>query len=191
MAKELSNENIDGILITTSHKPSRRVRSLINDLRLVLPNAVKINRGKMGLRDIMITALKNQCDRIIIVNRWRGNPGKICFYKLSPNRSTYIQVDPVIYISSVKLIREIKDGVYFRPKEIIIDVNSDDKTLVDFGNMLSNALNIKKQNQTDLYVKVKIKKSQNFFCTILFVKDNTDTLCGPIINVRHICQLKN
>ncbi|MEM1545876.1 MAG: hypothetical protein QXY40_07010 [Candidatus Methanomethylicia archaeon] len=178
------------ILITTSHKPSKRVRSFINDLRLVIPNSVRINRGKMGLRNVMITALKNQCDRIVIVNRWKGNPGKICFYKLS-SKNTYIQVDPVVYISSVKLIREIKDRVYFRPKEIIMDVDSNNKTLIDFGNMLSNALNIKKQNQTNLYVRIKIKESQNFFCTILFVKDNTDMLCGPIINVRHICRLKN
>jgi U3 small nucleolar ribonucleoprotein protein IMP4 len=178
------------ILITTSHRPSRRVRSFINDLKLAIPNTVKVNRGKMGLHDVMTTALENRCDRIIIVSRWKGNPGKMCFYKLSSS-NTYIQVDPIIYISSVKLTREIKDRIYFRPKEIIIDINSSNKALIDFGNMLSKALNIKERSQTNLYTKVRIEESQKFFCTILFVKNNTNTLCGPIINVKHACRLKN
>jgi len=189
MAKEL-REEYNRVLITTSHRPSRRVRSFINDLKLVIPNAIKVNRGKMGLYDVMTTALENRCNRIVIVSRWRGNPGKMCFYKLSSNNK-YVQVDPIIYISSVKLAREVKDKIYFKPKEIIMDINSNNKALVDFGNMLSEALNIKEWSKTDLYVKVKIKESQRFFCTILFVKNNTNTLCGPIINVKHVCRLKN
>lgn len=190
MIEYLKRKHNGGVLITTSHRPSKRIRSFVNDLRSVIPNAIRVNRGKMKLHDIMINALKNHCDKIIIVSRWKGNPGKICFYKLS-SEGIYIQVNPIIYISSVKLVREIKGGVYFKPKEITINVSSNNKALNDFANMLSEALDIKKQRQSNCYVTIKIKEIQRFFCVILFVKNDTNTICGPIIKVKHVCQLKN
>ncbi|MDT7887419.1 MAG: hypothetical protein RQ885_00405 [Desulfurococcales archaeon] len=91
------------ILVTSSHRPSRRVRSFINDLAGTIVGVKKINRGKKsleGLAEIMsIEGLRT----LIIVNTWKANPGRIDVYKRVEGSLSRIGY---IVVRSIKLSRE-------------------------------------------------------------------------------------
>jgi len=94
------------ILVTTSRRPTERIRSLCRELAHVIPNAVRVNRGKLSLDGVAERALEFGADRVIIIDRWKGGPGKIDFFRadsegLSP-------VPPKLYVSGVRLQREFK-----------------------------------------------------------------------------------
>jgi len=70
-------------LVTTSHRPSQRLRSFIKDLTLILPGSLRVNRGKRRLADLAYLALANNKKYVIVVDRWRGNPSLIRIYTLN------------------------------------------------------------------------------------------------------------
>ena len=92
------------ILATTSHRPTRRVRSLCNDLVLSIPGLVRVNRGKMSLLEVAERALQLGSNKFIVVDRWKGGPGRIRFF--STSNEVFREVPPRIYVSGVKLRRE-------------------------------------------------------------------------------------
>ena len=93
------------ILVTTSRRPTGRIRTLCNDLARSIPGAVRINRGKMNLEGVAEKALEIDADRVVVVNRWRGGAGKIEFFKAGSEGLT--PVFPILYIASIRLQREL------------------------------------------------------------------------------------
>ncbi len=69
------------VLVTTSHRPSQRVRSFVKDLVAVLPCAVKFTRGKATVRDLYYEAAGLRVKRVVVVSTWKGNPGTIWVYE--------------------------------------------------------------------------------------------------------------
>jgi rRNA maturation protein Rpf1 len=72
------------ILITTSRRPTPKMRTLCNDLARVLSNALRLNRGKLSLQGLKELALSRGGDRFIVVERRKGGPGLLRFYQYSP-----------------------------------------------------------------------------------------------------------
>lgn len=70
-------------LVTTSHRPSQRLRSFTKDLALMLPGSLRVNRGKRRLVDLAYLALAYKKKYVIVVDRWRGNPSLIRIYTLN------------------------------------------------------------------------------------------------------------
>ncbi|MEM2393613.1 MAG: hypothetical protein QXW82_04990 [Candidatus Bathyarchaeia archaeon] len=91
------------ILITTSRRPTRSIRTFCKDLSHTIPNTLRINRGKLSLDGLIEKALEVNADKVVIIDRWKGGPGKIQLFirgeKLQP-------VPPLIYLRGVKLRRE-------------------------------------------------------------------------------------
>ena len=94
------------ILLTTSRRPTRRIRTLCHDLARSIPNVVRINRGKLSLDGIAERALELNADRIIVVDRWKGGPGKIKLFRVEPTGLT--PVPPLMYVAGIKLQREFE-----------------------------------------------------------------------------------
>jgi len=92
------------ILLTTSRRPTSRIRSFCHDLVGCLSNIVRVNRGKLNIDGITEKALEIGADRIVIVDRWKGGLGKIQFFLVKETNLT--PVPPSIYIKSIKLRRE-------------------------------------------------------------------------------------
>ncbi|MEM1586868.1 MAG: hypothetical protein QXX99_05335 [Candidatus Bathyarchaeia archaeon] len=92
------------ILITTSHRPTRRIRSLCNDLAYSIPGLIRVNRGKMSLIEVAEKTVQMGSDKFIVVDRWKGGPGRIRFFRITDDGFT--ETPPRIYISGVKLRRE-------------------------------------------------------------------------------------
>jgi len=96
------------ILITTSRRPTRRIRTFCRDLTRVIPNTVRTNRGKMNLEEVAEKAIEENLNRILIVDRWKGGPGRIRLYKIENEKIA--QIPPQIYIRGIKLQREFRNG---------------------------------------------------------------------------------
>jgi len=71
------------ILITTSRRPTPKMRTLCNDLARVLSNTIRLNRGKLSLQELKEHAISCGSDSIIVVERRKGGPGLLRFYRHS------------------------------------------------------------------------------------------------------------
>ena len=129
------------ILLTTSRRPTKGIRTFCKDLSHTLPNILRINRGKLSLEDVAAKALEVNAEKVVIVDRWKGGPGKIELYyvngKLQP-------IPPLIYLRSVKLRREfdvmpkgkrIKCVAVFTSQKHFKDVSRLGKALSEFFNI--------------------------------------------------------
>jgi len=92
------------ILLTTSRRPTTRIRTFCRDLARFIPNVVRINRGKLNLDGIAERALEFKADRVVVVDRWNGGPGKIELFQVGAEG--LICVPPRMYIAGVRLQRE-------------------------------------------------------------------------------------
>ena len=95
------------ILLTTSRRPTGRIRSFCRDFVNSIPDVVRVNRGKMSLDGIAEKAIELEADRVVVVDRWRGGPGKISLFQVS---STGLKsVPPLMLISEIRLRREFEE----------------------------------------------------------------------------------
>jgi U3 small nucleolar ribonucleoprotein protein IMP4 len=62
------------ILITTSHDPSATLKRFTKELRLLIPNAQRINRGNYDLKQLVHACRANEATDLIIVHETRGTP---------------------------------------------------------------------------------------------------------------------
>lgn len=93
------------ILLTTSRRPTKGIRTFCKDLSHTLPNILRINRGKLSLEGVTVKALEVSAEKVIIVDRWKGGPGKIELYHVNGRLRP---MPPLIYLRSVKLQREFQ-----------------------------------------------------------------------------------
>jgi U3 small nucleolar ribonucleoprotein protein IMP4 len=93
------------ILLTTSRRPTKGIRTFCKDLSHTIPNILRINRGKLSLEGLAAKALELGAKKVIIVDRWKGGPGKIELYRLEGNLQP---LPPLIYLRGVKLRREFQ-----------------------------------------------------------------------------------
>jgi len=96
------------ILLTTSRRPTRRIRTLCQDFARSVPNVVRINRGKLNLDGIAEKALELNADRVIVVDRWKGGPGKITLFLTEP--TGLAPVPPLMHVAGIRLQREFEAG---------------------------------------------------------------------------------
>lgn len=92
------------ILLTTSRRPTKGIRTFCKDLSYTIPNITRINRGKLSLEGLAAKALELNAEKVVIVDRWKGGPGKIELFRLEKEKLQ--PVPPLIYLRSVKLRRE-------------------------------------------------------------------------------------
>ncbi|TPX44791.1 hypothetical protein SeMB42_g04209 [Synchytrium endobioticum] len=62
------------LLITTSRDPSSRLQQFAKEMRLVYPNAQRINRGNYVMGDIVEACRANDVTDLIILHEHRGQP---------------------------------------------------------------------------------------------------------------------
>jgi len=92
------------VLLTTSRNPTPRMRTFCSDLARVIPSTVHVNRGKMSTDEVAEKALEQDADRVVIIDRWHGGPGKINFFRVG--ESGLVSIPPVIHIAGIRLHRE-------------------------------------------------------------------------------------
>lgn len=96
------------ILLTTSRRPTERIRAFCRDLANSIPDTVRVNRGKLGLFGVAEKAIKLGAERVVVVDRWRWGSGKINLFRVS---STGLKpVPPVLLMRKLRLRREFMKG---------------------------------------------------------------------------------
>jgi len=127
------------ILVTTAHRTNPRVRSLAKELALSLPDAIKMNRGKMNYIDLFEYAKSLGIIRVIVVCRGlRGNPGRIIFLDTTAKELCFYPL--ILKLRGVKLAREM--GVRPSPPRRAAVVAPGEVDAMEFGQELSGALNL-------------------------------------------------
>ncbi|KSW12630.1 Brix domain containing protein [Pyrodictium occultum] len=94
------------MLVTTSHRPTQRVRSFVKDLVSVLPGAERLTRGKATLRDLYYEAAARGAKRVIVVSVWKGNPGTVNVYQPLEPPEMELRLMARILLRGVRLSRE-------------------------------------------------------------------------------------
>lgn len=91
------------VLITTSRDPSSRLQQFAKEMRLVFPNAQRINRGNHVLSEIVDVCRGNGITDLILIHEHRGNPDCLVI--------SHFPHGPTIYFSlhNVVLRHDIKD----------------------------------------------------------------------------------
>ncbi len=91
------------IIVTTSRRPNRRIRSFVKELVETIPGSIKLTRGHLSMQDLAFEAQNLGADRVIIVADRRGNPGIMRVYK--PEKNELVNIVSFI-IKGVTLARE-------------------------------------------------------------------------------------
>ena len=96
------------ILLTTSRRPTERIRTLSRELAYCIPSVIRINRGKISKHGLAEKAIDLKADRVIIIDRLKDGSEKINLFEISSKGLT--PVAPIIVLSKINLRREIKKG---------------------------------------------------------------------------------
>ncbi|MEM2972343.1 MAG: hypothetical protein QW270_08005 [Candidatus Bathyarchaeia archaeon] len=93
------------ILLTTSRRPTRNMRTLCRDLHHSIPSTLRINRGKLSLEEIAEKSMEFNAEKAVILERWKHGLGKMLLFDVTSNGLE--GVPPIIYIRNAKFRREI------------------------------------------------------------------------------------
>lgn len=69
---------------------------------------LRINRGKLSLEGVAGKALEVNAEKVLIVERWKGGPGKLQFFEVS--QEGLRRIPPLIYLRGVKLQRDFPEA---------------------------------------------------------------------------------
>ena len=61
-------------MVTTSRDPSVRLKIFAKEMKLVLPNSKRINRGNIEMNSLVAECRKNNFTDLIILHETRGQP---------------------------------------------------------------------------------------------------------------------
>jgi rRNA maturation protein Rpf1 len=177
------------ILLATSRRPTRRIRTFCRDLVRSIPNVVRINRGKLSLDGIAERALEFNADRVVIVDRWRGGPGKIVLFQNGPEG--LIPVFPLMYVSGVRLQREFEETKTKHSSSLTITTPREKTTEVaKIAEFLSNFLNISMSSMDEavsgypIAMHISLNASGHIQITFMLLPENVEL--GPRVTLSHV-----
>jgi len=176
------------IIVTTSHRPTQRVRSFVKDLASVLPYAVKVNRGKASLLDLYYDAMAVGAKRIVVVGAKKGNPGIVRVYAPREPPEIGLEEIAVISLSGVKLRREHQEAQKtFNTRSLGIDVRGiGDEIVRRIADTLVRAFLAKlvvfdeDVEKVDVLAKLRIEEKE---LVTTFICSTTGRVCGPTLRI--------
>ncbi|XP_055848627.1 U3 small nucleolar ribonucleoprotein protein IMP4 [Episyrphus balteatus] len=84
------------IMITTSHSPSARLKMFVKELRLLFPNAQRMNRGNYEVKQLMHACRANEVTDFIIVHEHRGVPDNLVICHLPYGPTAFFNISGVV-----------------------------------------------------------------------------------------------
>ncbi|MFH0847903.1 MAG: hypothetical protein V1857_00170 [archaeon] len=166
------------ILITTSKEPTQRINSFVRDLNHSIPNTRTLRRGKTSTREMPKQVSAEQCDRLIVVHRWHGGPGRLEFYKL--NEKGLVTHYPIILLRGVKLRREYGVKGRFTAQGITCENN---QTIFRLGAALSEFLDLPQTKEHNFEVSLHMSCSNDDTIRISIADPNNGAEFGPSMSV--------
>jgi U3 small nucleolar ribonucleoprotein protein IMP4 len=84
------------VLITTSRDPSSRLTGFLKEMRLLIPNSQRVNRGSYIMGDLQQMAKANGVTDIIILHEHRGKPDGMIISHLPAGPTAYFTLSDVV-----------------------------------------------------------------------------------------------
>jgi U3 small nucleolar ribonucleoprotein protein IMP4 len=74
------------VCVTTSRDPSSRLKQFVKEVKLIIPNSTRINRGNNRIDELMDSCRQSEFSDVVIVQETRGEPDGlvICHLPLGP-----------------------------------------------------------------------------------------------------------
>lgn len=80
------------IVITTSRDPSSRLKIFAKEMKLILPNSQRINRGKFEVKELVDACRSNDVTDLIMLRETRGRPDGMIICHLPYGPTAYFQL---------------------------------------------------------------------------------------------------
>ena len=93
------------LLITTCRNPSQRLISFQKELKLILPNSTRVNRGSYVLKELVKICQSNNFTDLIMIHETRGEPDGLIISHMPYGPTTYFG------LANVVLRHDLKDKV--------------------------------------------------------------------------------
>jgi U3 small nucleolar ribonucleoprotein protein IMP4 len=84
------------IIITTSHAPSSRLKMFAKEMKLIIPNSQRINRGNYQSKQLVEACRANDCTDLIILHETRGQPDALQISHLPYGPTAYFTLYNVV-----------------------------------------------------------------------------------------------
>jgi U3 small nucleolar ribonucleoprotein protein IMP4 len=84
------------IMITTSHNPSARLKKFAKELRLLFPNAQRLNRGNYEYKQLIDACRANDVTDFMVVHETRGRPDGLIICHLPYGPTAYFNLSDVV-----------------------------------------------------------------------------------------------
>ncbi|AEF96501.1 ribosomal biogenesis protein [Methanotorris igneus] len=166
---------MNNMIITTSRKPSQRTRSFANDLARAL-NVEYLTRGKTPLREIF-----EYYDKVIIIEEFKGNPGKLKIYDVLRNRILSMFI-------SIKLQKEVCGERVTNDNGLAVKYTENTKEycnlFLDYGFEFVEDSDFVMSFEKVKYRNPPTDKNKMVLFSIQFYKN--DRKVGPLIRVKSI-----
>lgn len=180
------------ILLTTSRRPAKDMRTFCGDISHTFPNIVRINRGKLSLEGIAEKALELDAEKAMVVERWKGGLGKIRFFRISEKGLD--AVSPLICIGGIKLRRDfgenmpkrrrIKSLAVASSRKVPLKVRRLENALSEFFNIPILPFNEVVNRKCDVAMQISADQSNSIVITFKLVPELVEI--GPQIRISHL-----
>lgn len=83
-------------MITTSREPSARMKMFVKELRLLFPNAQRMNRGNYEIKKLVDACRANDVTDLIMVHEHRGNPDNMVICHLPYGPTAFFNISGIV-----------------------------------------------------------------------------------------------
>jgi len=168
------------------------MRTLCRDISYTFPYVVQINRGKLSLKGIAEKALELDAEKVMVVDRWKGGPGKVEFFEV--RQGGLEGVFPTIYLRSVKFRRDFGEkmlrgrrirsvAMAVSPKENF-EVKKTEKALSAFFGVPTLSLEEAVNGKYDIVMQILTDSSNSIIITFRLVPELVEV--GPRIEISYL-----
>ncbi len=84
------------VIITTSRDPSSRLTQFLKEMRILIPNSQRVNRGAYVVKDLIELGRKNEVTDLIILHEHRGEPDGMIVCHLPYGPTAYFGLSKVV-----------------------------------------------------------------------------------------------
>lgn len=97
------------IMITTSRDPSARLKMFVKEMRLIFPNAQRMNRGNYEMKQLIHACRANDVTDFIVIHEHRGVPDNLVICHLPHGPTAYFNMSGVVMRHDVPDIGQMSE----------------------------------------------------------------------------------
>jgi len=168
------------------------MRTFCKDLSYTFQNTARTNRGKLSLEGVAEKALELDAEKVMIIERWKGDSGKIQFFRIGEKGLD--AVPPLIHLRGITLRRDFGENMLRERRVKSMAITVSPKPLLEiekFGNVLSEFFSIPilsfqeaVDKKYDVAMQISTDPSNHIIVTFKLIPELVEV--GPQIKISHL-----